>query len=208
MKGETNMYIDNDLKELVTFSMMKTGNNWGTGMLIIHPVTRKILLGKRSDTHNWCSPGGKVEVGESPLQGVLRETLEESNIKVDSCMFYDFEMHVATNGKNWTSFMFASDQFDDSTIKPQESEIEGDWEWFTVEEAMSLDLFPPTRKSLERAIEADVIYMAHQDDNYIPFENCATSASMVSAAHDMCCCAYSYQEPEQIFPTNQGLYWD
>lgn len=201
-------FIDNDLKQLVTSSVMKSGNNWGTGMLVIHPVSRKILLGKRSDTHNWCSPGGKVEIGESPLQGVIRETREESNVKINSCVFYDFEMHTAENGKNWTSFMFASDDFDDSELKPQESEIEGDWGWFTVEEALSMDLFPPTRKSLERAMDSDVIYMAHQDDNFIPFENCPTSASTVSCAHDSCCCAYSYREPDQIFTTNQGLYWD
>ena len=47
------MVIDNDLKNLVTSSCMKTGNNWGTGMLIVHPQTRKILLGKRTDTHNY-----------------------------------------------------------------------------------------------------------------------------------------------------------
>lgn len=60
------MYIDNDLMDLVTRSSMKSGNNYGTGMLIIHPETGEILLGIRSDTKNWCSPGGKVELG-NPL---------------------------------------------------------------------------------------------------------------------------------------------
>ena len=59
------MVIDNDLKNLVTSSCMKTGNNWGTGMLIVHPQTRKILLGKRTDTHNYCSPGGKARRSSS-----------------------------------------------------------------------------------------------------------------------------------------------
>lgn len=146
------MVIDNDLKNLVTSSCMKTGNNWGTGMLIVHPQTRKILLGKRTDTHNYCSPGGKVEVGESPLQGVLRETKEESNISCNSVKFYDYEMHMSENGKNWTSFMFVCDDFDDSNIINQASEVEP-WGWYSVEEALTMDLFPPTRKSLERAIE-------------------------------------------------------
>ena len=198
------MFIDNDLKELVTTSSMKQGNNWGTGMLIIHPVTRKILLGKRIDTHNFCSPGGKVEIGESPLQGVLRETKEESNIKVNSCNFYSYEMHTAENGKNWTSFMFITDDFDDSAIKNQESEVEP-WDWYTVEEALEMDLFPPTRKSLERAIEEDVIYMAHEPNNYIPFVECPSTASGVQ---DSCCCAYSYSQPEEVFTTHQLLPWD
>lgn len=198
------MFIDNDLKELVTTSSMKQGNNWGTGMLIIHPVTHKILLGKRTDTHNFCSPGGKVEIGESPLQGVLRETKEESNIKVNSCNFYSYEMHTAENGKNWTSFMFITDDFDDSAIKNQESEVEP-WDWYTVEEALEMDLFPPTRKSLERAIEEDVIYMAHESNNYIPFVECPSTASGVQ---DSCCCAYSYSQPEEVFTTHQLLPWD
>lgn len=199
-------FIDNDLKELVTTSSMKHGNNYGTGMILVHPVTRKILLGKRTDSHNYCSPGGKVEVGESPLQGILRETKEESNVTVRSCIFYSYEMHTAPNGKNWTSFMFVSDDFDDSEIKNQESEVEP-WDWYTVEEALQMDLFPPTRKSLERAIEEDVIYMAHEDNNHIPFTDCPKTASEASA-HDSCCCAYSYQQPEEIFTTHQGIYWD
>lgn len=198
------MHIDNDIKELVSTSSMKQGNNWGTGMLVIHPVTQKLLLGKRTDTCNYCSPGGKVEVGESPLQGVLRETKEESNVRVNSCKLYDYEMHTAENGKNWTSFMFLTDDFDDSQIKNQESEVEP-WEWFTVEEALSMDLFPPTRKSLERAIEAGLICTDCESDNYIPFVECPTSGF---TAKDSCCCAYSWQEPEQVFTTHQGLYWD
>ena len=201
--------IDNDLKQLVTTSQMKTGNNWGTGMLIIHPVTGKLLLGKRTDTHNFCSPGGKVEIGESPLQGVLRETKEESNITVNSCEFYDYEMHTAENGKNWISFMFVSTDFDESTIQNQKSEVEP-WDWYSVEEALDMNLFPPTRKSIERAISAGVINTTegeHEEccDNCIPFVEMPTTASGVQ---DSCCCSYSYSQPEEVFTTHQGLYWD
>lgn len=201
------MVIDKDLENLVKNSNMKSGNNYGTGMLLVHPQTRKLLLAKRTDTHNWCSPGGKVEIGESPLQGVLRETKEESGVTVNNCIFYDYEMHTAKNGKNWVSFMFLSDDFDESQIVNQQSEVEP-WGWYTVEEALAMDLFPPTRKSLERAIEADLVYMAHQDDNYIKYLDCPVTASAVSACRDSCCCAYSYAEPEQIFTTHQGFPWD
>lgn len=201
------MVIDKDLENLVKNSNMKSGNNYGTGMLLVHPQTRKLLLAKRTDTHNWCSPGGKVEIGESPLQGVLRETKEESGVTVNSCIFYDYEMHTAENGKNWVSFMFLSDDFDVSQIVNQESEVEP-WGWYTVEEALNMDLFPPTRKSLERAIEADLVYIAHQDNNYINYLDCPVTASGASACHDSCCCAYSYVESEQIFTTHQGFPWD
>ena len=198
------MFIDNDLKELVTTSSMKQGNNWGTGMLIIHPVTQKLLLGERTDTHNMCSPGGKVEIGESPLQGVVRETLEESGIKVNKVLMYDYEMHTAENGKNWTSFMFACNDFDDSELKAQESEIVS-WDWYDIEEALQMDLFPPTRKSIERAIEEDIISKDTIRNNYVPYFDAPTTASGV---HDTCHCSYSYNEPEEIFTTNQRLFWD
>ncbi len=201
------MVIDKDLEVLITSSKMKSGNNYGTGMLLIHPITRKILLGERTDTHNMCSPGGKVEIGESPLQGVIRETKEESNVKLNSVKFYSYEMHTAENGKNWTSFMFLSDDFDDSELKPQESEVVS-WDWYTVEEALGMDLFPPTRKSLERAIQEDLVYMAHQPDNYVSYLDMPTSASSASVAHDSCPCSYSYEEPEQIFTTHQLMPWD
>lgn len=220
------MYIDNDLKYLVENSEMKSGNNYGTGMLIVDPTSGKILLGKRTDTHNMCSPGGKVEIGESPLQGVCRETLEESNIKVNSAKFYDYEMHTAENGKNWVSFMFLSDDYDASEIKNQETEVEP-WDWYTVAEALEMDLFPPTRKSIERALEAGVLkngngnpydigefqptYELGQPDGddiaEVPVEGATYPRPQyipyvevpTSPFHDSCCCAYSFQEPGFVF---------
>ena len=191
------MRIDKDLINLVTNSAMKTGNNYGTGILLVHPTTRKILLAKRTDTKNWCSPGGKCEVGESPLMGILRETKEESNVTVNSIKLYDYEMHTSDNGKNWTSFMFLSDDFDYSNIEHQVTEVEP-WDWFTVEEALQMDLFPPTRKSIERAIENGVLDSSCPETNYIPFVECPTTGFV----KDSCCCAYSFTPLEQIFVCN------
>jgi len=41
-----------------------------------------ILLTKRDDFHVWCLPGGRVEPGESIAQAAIRESLEETGIKV------------------------------------------------------------------------------------------------------------------------------
>ena len=41
----------------------------------------KILLMRRSDNHLWVMPGGQMEVGESPSEGVIRETYEETGIR-------------------------------------------------------------------------------------------------------------------------------
>lgn len=199
------MRIDKDLIDLVCSSKMKTGGNYGTGMLIVDPVTQKLLLARRTDGNKqFASPGGKVEVGESPLQGVIRETLEESNVIVNKCTIYDYEMHTSENGKNWVSFMFITRDFDASNVINQPSEME-EFGWYDIEEVLQMDLFPPTRKSIERALEAGVIGKETIEHNYVPYLDMPTSASCV---HDSCHCAYSYNEPEEIFSTHQSLPWD
>lgn len=41
----------------------------------------RILLIQRADNEKWAMPGGALEVGETPLEGVLREVLEESGTR-------------------------------------------------------------------------------------------------------------------------------
>ena len=43
----------------------------------------KLLLVQRADNTKWAMPGGALEVGETPAEGVVRETLEETGIKCE-----------------------------------------------------------------------------------------------------------------------------
>ena len=40
----------------------------------------RILLIQRADNRQWAMPGGALEVGETPAQGVVREALEETGV--------------------------------------------------------------------------------------------------------------------------------
>jgi ADP-ribose pyrophosphatase YjhB (NUDIX family) len=40
----------------------------------------RILLIQRADNHLWAMPGGAFEVGETPVEGVVREVLEETGL--------------------------------------------------------------------------------------------------------------------------------
>ncbi len=40
----------------------------------------RILLIQRADNHMWAMPGGMLEVGETPAEGAIRETLEETGV--------------------------------------------------------------------------------------------------------------------------------
>lgn len=42
----------------------------------------RILLVRRSDTGEWCMPGGAAEVGESPSAAAVREAYEETGLRV------------------------------------------------------------------------------------------------------------------------------
>jgi 8-oxo-dGTP pyrophosphatase MutT (NUDIX family) len=48
---------------------------------------RTLVLRRRPDeqsfAHRWCLPGGRLEPGESPLEAALRETAEETGLRVD-----------------------------------------------------------------------------------------------------------------------------
>ena len=42
----------------------------------------RLLLVQRSDVPEWCMPGGMAEVGESPSAVAVRETYEETGLRV------------------------------------------------------------------------------------------------------------------------------
>ena len=193
-----------DLTQLVQDYKRPSNRNWGTSMIICHPESRKILLSKRTDTHTYANPGGMVEFMESPIQAVLRETQEESNIVVNSCRVYGCHPHNDNNGQEWVSFLFFTDDFDDSFICPQEEEV-GEWDWYDIEDAMNMYLFPPARMALEKAIEAGLFSQCPLQCGYIPYVECPSTPS---EAQNTRCCAFSYQEPEQVFTTHQLLPWD
>jgi 8-oxo-dGTP pyrophosphatase MutT (NUDIX family) len=54
--------------------------NVGVNTAVFHEG--KVLLTKRDDFRIWCLPGGKVEDGETVPQGALRETFEETGLRV------------------------------------------------------------------------------------------------------------------------------
>lgn len=43
----------------------------------------KILLIQRADNQLWAMPGGMLDVGETPAQGVVREVLEETGVRCE-----------------------------------------------------------------------------------------------------------------------------
>lgn len=51
-----------------------------TGDAAIIDDEGRILLIRRADNGKWAMPGGAMEVGETPAEGVIREALEETGV--------------------------------------------------------------------------------------------------------------------------------
>ena len=54
-----------------------------TGDAAIIDDKGRILLIRRADNRKWAFPGGALNVGETPAEGVVREALEETGIRCE-----------------------------------------------------------------------------------------------------------------------------
>ena len=66
-----------------SLSNKKEQSVYGVGVLVIHPETGHVLVGKCSKTGKWSTPGGHVDKGETPREAAARELKEETGIKID-----------------------------------------------------------------------------------------------------------------------------
>ncbi|MGV6845095.1 MAG: NUDIX hydrolase [Lutibacter sp.] len=98
---------------------------------------KKILLLQRSNYTKhyplyWGCPGGRAELNESPEENVIREVKEECNLD-----FIPFEIFKTGIWENRKFYRFLGSWR--GTIKIQEEEV-NDFNWFTYEEAKTLNL--------------------------------------------------------------------
>ena len=135
---------------LVTQLVMKTGNNWGTGVAIFNK-DGELLSCKRTDTKNWCTPGGKVEVGETAVEGAIREVKEEVGIslKPSDLEYVGYDVNAFNNEKVWISFLFVAHVDVDTKVTLQETEL-SEYEWTSVLKFLKKDVFAPSRILINR----------------------------------------------------------
>ncbi|MBQ8574583.1 MAG: NUDIX domain-containing protein [Clostridia bacterium] len=63
-------------------------------MGILYSEEKGLLLEKRTDTGEWCTPGGAIELGESLEEALRREIKEETNLDFNNPKLFDIKANV------------------------------------------------------------------------------------------------------------------
>ena len=112
----------------------------------------RALLTRRADNGRWCFPGGAAEIGESPSETAVRETFEETGLRVKPVALigvYDSRrVHRKARAFQHYSLLFAAERTGgEPTVTPEVTEFA----WCTEPEALALDLTKSTRPKVPNA---------------------------------------------------------
>ncbi len=130
---------------------------------IINPYTKKILLVKHKKNRRWTQPGGHMEYNETPEETALRETYEETGLRIrllgerfpreeDFIRPLGIQKNRRTTDDGEThlhiDIIYAAVPNDDS--KEQLNRFESDdIGWFSREELEYIDCFPDIKITMD-----------------------------------------------------------
>ena len=124
----------------------------GCGVLIENDKGQ-VLLQRRSDTGEWCVPGGALDVGETYVQAATREVWEEVGITVRHLRLFglysgDDRMITYPNQDRVYSLsvIFTTDSYT-GTISDEDSEVL-EHRFFSREDIPVNQLFPPDARPI------------------------------------------------------------
>lgn len=106
-------------------------------VLIILKNQDKFLLIKRNKEPNrnkYTPVGGKIDLYESPLQAAIRETFEETGVRISTAKYCGLLVESSPTKYNWICFVYAAEieNFQPSRCK------EGDLEWINQSDLLNI----------------------------------------------------------------------
>lgn len=133
---------------------------------LVYAVVRdrdgRVLLVRRTDTGDWELPGGRFDVGESAVDAVVREVLEESGLVIDvsgiAGLYSDPTHVVRQSGTGEIRQPFASCFHATARTgvpRPDHRET-SDARWWALPDIDGLPVQPAVRRRLGDALTAQV----------------------------------------------------
>jgi 8-oxo-dGTP diphosphatase len=121
-----------------------------TGKAVVLNAEGKILALHRTKTAptgqlQWDLPGGRLEFGEHPIDGLIREIREETGLEVAWPRPYDVYAKTHPDG-HWVSIGYVTQA---KTTDVQLSYEHDEFKWVTKEEFLKLDVGPKIRQFLQ-----------------------------------------------------------
>ncbi len=118
----------------------------------------KILITKRgqkaqNDRGKWEIPGGAVEYGETLEDAAVREIKEENDVDIEVVELLGIYNHLLKEeGQHWVAPTFVCRHVggEPKIMEPDKCEAVG---WYSVDEALRLDLSDITRHNVELIVE-------------------------------------------------------
>lgn len=105
----------------------------GVGVGVYIRKEGKVLLGLRKSEHGkgeWCAPGGKMDMNESPEACAIRETFEETGLEIENVRFVGITNDIWQNvGTHYVTLSFVAD-WKAGEVRLMEPDKCEKWEWF------------------------------------------------------------------------------
>ena len=93
---------------------------------------RVLMMKRNKQPHQglWIPPGGKVEVGESPIECAVREVKRETGLQVSDLKLRGILTEHSHYGFNWINFIYVTPKFSGKLIPELR---EGHLEWISID---------------------------------------------------------------------------
>lgn len=97
-------------------------------MGILYNEENGLLLEKRTDTGEWCTPGGALELGETLEEALKREVKEETNLDIVNPKLFEIKanVHMVYPNKDevyYTDIVYEINEFY-GDLKPDRESVE------------------------------------------------------------------------------------
>lgn len=139
--------------------MSRVPYNVGVGVAAFVFYNGKALFQQRKGAHGantWAPPGGKLDYGETPEQGVTREVFEETGLKIHSLRFIGFTNDIfESDGLHYITLWYVA-QVSSDNARITEPHKCIDQKWLTLSEAPS-NLFIPTMNILKDEVALKIL---------------------------------------------------